>query len=292
MNTSIVSGQKATIAAAARSTDTPAKPYEVRAARPVGLLLRVQPSGTRTFYVQLARGKRVRIGPAGTYTLKQAEERAKALLLDPVKATAPKTVAATLGEYLASTYGDHAQARLKNGAIDMGRVKTVWKSLLNKRMTDIAEGDVERLRNKRLLSGTAPATVNRDVAALSSVFTHYVKAHKGAAHPLADVSPLKVADDETVRYLTPAEAQRLRKALADRDAKASAGRANANQWRSARGYEAKPEIAGFADPLVFKLRMSRISFHLSCSPRPCLRRRDRRRWFCNDGRKALAPIWG
>jgi len=38
-------------------------------------LLRVQPSGLRTYYVRIGRGQRVRIGAAGTYTLEQAKER-------------------------------------------------------------------------------------------------------------------------------------------------------------------------------------------------------------------------
>ncbi|MBK7508588.1 MAG: DUF4102 domain-containing protein [Comamonadaceae bacterium] len=77
MTVAIVSNERSSIAKAAQSRDKPEKPYEVRADKPMGLLLRVQPSGGRTFYVQVARGRRVRIGPAGTYTLKQAEERAK-----------------------------------------------------------------------------------------------------------------------------------------------------------------------------------------------------------------------
>ena len=74
---------RSSIAKAAAGKDKPEKPYEVRAESPLGLLLRVQPSGPRTFYVQVGRGQRVRIGPAGVFTLKQAEERAKKILLDP-----------------------------------------------------------------------------------------------------------------------------------------------------------------------------------------------------------------
>ena len=44
----------------------------IAARNKMGLLLRVQPSGARTFYVQIGRGQRVRIGPAGTFTPKQA----------------------------------------------------------------------------------------------------------------------------------------------------------------------------------------------------------------------------
>ena len=38
------------------------KPYEVRDLEKKGLLLRVQPSGTMTYYYEYARGKRVKIG--------------------------------------------------------------------------------------------------------------------------------------------------------------------------------------------------------------------------------------
>jgi hypothetical protein len=73
-----------------------AKPYEVRGSH--GLILRVQPSGKKTFYCQYARGKRERIGDAEVVTLQRAEYRAReilneaddhgnALKRDPVKST-------------------------------------------------------------------------------------------------------------------------------------------------------------------------------------------------------------
>src|SRR5262245_39685871 len=98
----------ASIAAAALATDKPEKPYEVRATNPVGLLLRVQPSGVRTYYVQIARGQRVKIGPAGIYTLKQAQTEAKKLLVDPSGAKTRKASGTTLAEYLDGDYRDHA----------------------------------------------------------------------------------------------------------------------------------------------------------------------------------------
>lgn len=240
---------RSSIAKTASSGDTPAKPYEVRSERVQGLLLRVQPSGSRTYYVQVARGDRRRIGPAGTWTLKQAEERAKKIILDPVGTVKATPAGLTLREYIDRHYREHALARLKNGAVSVARVASVWKSLLYKRMTDIRPADIDKLRNKRILAGTAPATVNRDVAALSGILTHWVENNRGAAHPLAELEALDVADDETVRYLTPEESARLRKALADRDAKIARGRANANEWRRARDYEPLPDIASFADHL-------------------------------------------
>jgi integrase len=238
------------IARAAVAKDQPERPYEVRADRPVGLLLRVQPSGARTFYVQTGRGKRVRIGPAGTFTLKMAEERAKKILLDPEAFASKRTSSTTLLDYIDDHYEEHALAKLKNGVKSVARVKAIWKPLLNKRMAEITASEVDKLRNKRILTGVSPATVNRDVAALSGVFTHWVEHGGGKAHPLAGLEALDVADDETIRYLTPAESKRLRQALADRDAEAAAERANANLWRAERGYELLPEIVGYCDHIT------------------------------------------
>lgn len=238
------------IARAAVAKDQPERPYEVRADRPIGLLLRVQPSGARTFYVQTGRGKRVRIGPAGTLTLKMAEERAKKILLDPEAFASKRTSSTTLLDYIDDHYEEHALAKLKNGVKSVARVKAIWKPLLNKRMAEITASEVDKLRNKRILTGVSPATVNRDVAALSGVFTHWVEHGGGKAHPLAGLEALDVADDETIRYLTPAESKRLRQALADRDAEAAAERANANLWRAERGYELLPEIVGYCDHIT------------------------------------------
>ena len=123
-------------------------------------------------------------------------------------------------------------------------------SLLAKRIADISYKEIDRLRNKRLLASVSPATVNRDVAALSGVLAHWVENTKGAAHPLAGLDALKVADDETIRYLTPDEAKRLRKALANRDAAAANERRSANKFRAARGYETMPEIDGYCDHMT------------------------------------------
>lgn len=241
---------RSSIARAAVAKDAPDKPYEVRAERPMGLLLRVQPSGKRTFYVQTGRGQRTRIGPAGVWTLKMAEERAKQILLDPAAATKKRTSASTLLEYIDDHYSDHALAQLKNGAKSVARVKAIWGPLLSKRMADITASDVDKLRNKRLLAGLAPATVNRDVAALSGVFAHWCKNTTAAVHPLAELEVLEVADDETVRYLSPAESKRLRATLAARDAEAAAARARANKHRADRDYELMPEIVGHCDHIT------------------------------------------
>ena len=59
-----------------------------------------------------------------------------------------------------------------------------------------------------------------------------------------------MADDETVRYLTPDESKRLRLALSERDAAAAAARQSANEWRIGRGYPLLPEITGYSDHIT------------------------------------------
>jgi integrase len=211
-------GARSSIAKVATARDTPDKPYEVRARVPVGLLLRVQPSGLRTFYVQLGRGKRVKIGRAGNITLKQAETQAKRILLQPEQHARRDGLNLTLAQYLDGDYTAHATARLKNGMRSVNRVRATWKPLLKRRMADITANDVDRLRTARLNAGKTPATINRDVSALSGVFALWAKNHPGVKHPLAGLEALDVADDEQIRYLRPDEALRLRQALAGRPA--------------------------------------------------------------------------
>ena len=242
--------KRASIAKEAQSKAATEKPFDVRSESLRGLILRVERSGLRTFYVEVARGRRVRIGPAGVLTLKMAEDRARKILLDPDAAAKRTRNGITLVEYIDAHYTEHALARLKNGAKSVARVKALWKPLLAKRIADVTAADVDKLRNKRLNAGVAPATVNRDVSALSGVFAHWAENEKGAVHPLAGVAPLDVADDETVRYLAPAESLRLRTALADRDARFAKARTSANAWRAARRYDRMPTIAGYADHLT------------------------------------------
>jgi integrase len=242
--------ERSSIAKAAQSRDKPEKPYEVRAEKPMGLLLRVQPSGSRTFYVQVGRGKRVRIGPAGTYTLKQAEEKAKKIILNPEEATRKVSDGVTLGEYLEQHYTSHAVAKNKTGQETIDRINAVWHKLLTRRIADLTANDIDKVRDKRINDGISPNTVNREVAALSGLLAHWVKNNKGATHPLAELESLKVADDETIRYLSPDESVSLRQALADRDTRVAAERTNANKWRTERGYELMPEITGYCDHMT------------------------------------------
>ncbi|HMM85335.1 site-specific integrase [Azohydromonas sp.] len=241
---------RSTIAKVAAAADKPNKPYEIRSERVHGLLLRVQPSGKRTFYCQIARGKRVKVGSTSHLTLKQAEERAKAIMRDPEAALQARKAPAgtTLRDLVDGDYKTFATAHKKDAEATLKRIRAAWAPLLDRRVDEITATDVEALRTKRLVAGRAPSTINRDVAALSSVLTYWAKQSK-TENPLRGDGFDKVEepDDKRVRYLTKDEAARLRQALADRDDAARAERERYNAWRRQRGLPQLPAIGRFAD---------------------------------------------
>jgi len=48
------------------------KPFEIRDTRLPGFILRVQPSGTRSYIAQTGRGRRLTIGKVGEFTPEEA----------------------------------------------------------------------------------------------------------------------------------------------------------------------------------------------------------------------------
>src|SRR5438552_9315072 len=57
-----------------------AKPFEVRDTRVRGFLLRVQPSGAMTYYVEYRRGARIALGHPDAIPPDQARDRAREIL--------------------------------------------------------------------------------------------------------------------------------------------------------------------------------------------------------------------
>ena len=250
MTTDTKTSSRSSIARAAQAKDTPAKPYEVRADKPIGLLLRVQPTGRRTFYVDVSRGKRIRIGPADVYTLQKAQERARAILLDPTSALPTTLPGITLGEYIDGEFKAYIKPRRRDWKGTLARIKAAWPSLLDKRMEEITGTTVDVLRTKRLTAGTSMVTVNRDLAALSSAFTHWAKHTPGKAHPLHDMEVLDAPDNKRVRYLSADEWQRLLKALDDRDVEGRRERESYNAWLEERGKPTLPPVGRFRDHIT------------------------------------------
>lgn len=243
-----------------------AKPYELRDIDTKGLLLRVQPSGTRSYILEWARGKRVTIGAAGALTLEQARTEATRLLAQAREKGEPEVVTQrrhraerktgerveTFGE-LVKNYVGFIEHEHKAGSIEKTkhRLLTVFAKFADKPLASLDTLSIERWRRDRIKDGLAVATVERDLAALRSALAHAVRHGFVAEHPMREVKRRKF-DNARVRHLSGDEEAALRKALATRDETMRKARASANEWRSTRARELLPEIDadGFGDHLT------------------------------------------
>lgn len=230
------------------------------------LMLRIMPSGIRTFNVNWGYNKRLSIGTWPAITIEAARTTAREVLAQVEKLGEPEEVRAkrhmaerrtgerveTFAE-LVTNYIGYIVHEHKAGSIDKTkhRLLTVFAVFNDKPLASLDTLTIERWRRDRLKEGLAVATVERDLAALRSALAHAVRHGFIAEHPMRDVKRRKF-DNARVRYLTQDEETRLRGALAKRDDTMRAERASANQWRASRARELLPEIQpdGFGDHLT------------------------------------------
>ena len=234
------------------------KPVEIRDRDLKGFLLRVQPSGRASYIVQLGRGKRLTIGDAAILTPAQARTKAKVALGAAADGRDPKaalkvedgSTVPTLDAFLADTYGPWMAANRKTGATTVARMRAVFPELLDSSLDNITAWQMEKSRKAQLQAGRAVATVNRNLAVLKAALNKAVEWELIDRNPLVKVKPGRVDNAGIVRFLSADEEGRLRKALADRDARVCAGRESANAWRAARARDTMPALGTYADHLT------------------------------------------
>ena len=233
------------------------KPYEVRDTRLKGLILRVQPSGAMTYYVEYARGKRVSLGRADVISPQQARDQAKDILAETFKGNDPGAAAAkqaqehTFGSFLDDVYAAWLKANVRIHEATIKRLNQCFADFRPLKLSEISPRLVEQWRADRVQAGAKPATVNRDLNDLKSSLS---RAHQWGfidSHPIEKVRRMRVDDRATVRFLTEDEQKRLFKALDDREERLRAGRDRANQWRTEREYALLPDLrmTAYADHL-------------------------------------------
>lgn len=232
------------------------KPFEIADRDLRGFLLRVQPSGARSYVVQIARGRRVTIGAVGHMTPMQAREHAQKVLgnvahhLPPLAGLTPSSEV-TLGGFIEQTYKQWAHAnRPKTAAASLDRLERCFKPWYGRPLHEITTELVEDWKTGRLKAGRAATTVLRDIASLSAVLTRAVKTRKLESNPIRNVDKPKVDRRPKVRYLSEEEEERLRVALDERDKEGQTERLSANEWRRQRKQEPLPKLLHYADHLT------------------------------------------
>lgn len=126
------------------------KAYEIRDTKVSGFLVRVQPSGRKTYYCEYKRGARVKIGQYQTLSTKQARDQAQNILAkyiqgeDPAKKRKEERASISYAEFLESYYYPWVDANLRS-AYEYRRVLNVnCKAFTN---TPLKDFDIRMVEN-------------------------------------------------------------------------------------------------------------------------------------------------
>ncbi|QXE92451.1 site-specific integrase [Geomonas subterranea] len=232
-----------------------------------GFVLRIQPTGTMTFYYEYRNAagvnKSYKIGRLGDIKLAQARERAEeksaeALLGIDVQAKkksekqqAKSNLYNTLSGFLDKKYEPWAMAELRTGKDVLDRIRRNFSHLLDRELQEIHAWDISKWRAEQMKKGKKPSTVNRDISCLYSALSRAVEWGVISIHPLEKLKPIKTDSNGAIRYLSEDERTRLITALNEREAGLRAKRLTANKWRLERKLAPYPEIRtdDFADYL-------------------------------------------
>lgn len=223
------------------------KPYELRDINVRGLILRIQPSGYKGWYVEWTRGKRRRLGPYEHLTLDQARAYAQQAVAEHVQqglpsiARAPDT-SCTLRTFISDRYKAWAISDLKGGAQYVRTMKRVFADDLDQPLTAFDPDWADRWWQARI-AVVSKASARRNLACLRSALSKAVEWRLLDKHPLAGLRRKTVPARKVVRYLSDVEESRLRAVLANRDRYMVAARQSANCWRQVRGQALYPVLA-------------------------------------------------
>ncbi len=226
----------------------PAGPVDIRDTKLTGFVLRVRPSGTHTYYAtwtpkgsaaapaeapRRASARWYVLGTPAVLSAPEARDEARKVLADvargddPIAAKQAEDRRITFATFVADHYTPWLTAQRTRGAEQAARLRRVFGPTLDAlRLDEITGFAIERWRSARLNAGTAPATVNRDLAVVKAALARAVEWGLLTAHPLTKVRLAKL--DRGGDRALPLAGRR----------DAAAGRAHRQRHHAARGARA------------------------------------------------------
>ena len=224
------------------------RPYEVRDTRLTGFMLRVQPSGYMSYVCEYGRGRRLTIGSTAIFTPSQARDEAKLILADAIKGIDPSAArnrckSLTLKSFIEEKYRPCVQQEHRSGDKTADRILSRFSDFENAKLIDITPWRVEKWRRKRAKAGVKPTTLNRDIASLKAALSKASYWGLIDSNPIRKVKLSKLDRSPNVRFLDPAEEERLREALDAREQEIRADRISGNVWRLDRGYATRQDLS-------------------------------------------------
>jgi integrase len=231
------------------------KRYDIRDAVLHALILRVEPSGKKSWLVDYTRpnGRRNtrKLGNADVLTVAQAREAAREYLASVTLGTDPgergNSTVSSLEDLLSTHYAEWAHENRKSGEYTLRTIRSSFRNMLDRHPDGFSLLEFEKWRLAERRRGVKAATINRKTMALRGVLSWGVKQGLLETNALSQMSRLQERDSETkVRYLSDYERRRLMDALDDREEKIRAARDRANEWRAIRELPLYPDLRRFA----------------------------------------------
>lgn len=228
-----------------------ARLYTLRDNNPGGLILRVRPTGRKSWAVVWGGSGQARnIGDFPVMTLAAARIEANKTLAEIAQHGAPVKAARgaveTFGDFMAE-FGPFVEATAKAGKANAAAIKSVFGAWYPRTLASLRSSDWDGLKADRLRSKKAPATVNRDLDRIKAALQQAVEWRYLDANPLAKSKRIKRGIENRVRYLAPEESKALRASLEAREVERKAARLRGDQWRDDRGHEELGAFRGFTD---------------------------------------------
>lgn len=225
------------------------KPKEIRDAQLKGLILRIQPSGTMTYYLEYKRGKRIAIGRAGVITPIQARDIAKTHLSDIYKGTDPsckkqKAKDLSFRQFLDQHYKPYVLQNLRTGQATYDRLVASFKEFHNTNLNEISPLLAEKWRQRRQKDKVKSSTINRELSDLKAALTKAVLWEILEKHPLEHFKSCKLDNSSKIRFLTTEETNKLLIHLLKREDVLRQKRENYNEHLKARHKPLYPSLSG------------------------------------------------